>query len=176
MPLTVNTTRTGGNELPDVGVYKARIEAIEEREGNEFPYAAITLRLNIPNQPSGLRVWDNVSMAPGARFKVEQVLDALGVAEGAEFDLMTARNKVVYVDIEHDTYNGRVRPKVKTWMKPEEGLTLAEEQGHLSAPPPAAATPGARRPGAPAAPAAAGRRTTRPVAAAAADSDDEFPV
>lgn len=169
MPLTVDTSRTGGNELPDPGAYKARIEAIEEREGNEYPYAAITLRLNVPNNPTGMRVWDNVSMAPGARFKVEQVLDALAVPEGAQFDLMSARNKVVYVDIEHDTYNGRTRPKVKTWLKPEEGQTLAEEQGHLTAQAQQAVR--TQR-------AAAGRTVRRPAAVAAAGDDDgsEFPV
>lgn len=171
MPLTVTTERTGGQDnLPEPGVYRARVEAIEERPGTEFPYAACTLRLQVPDSATGMRVWDNISMAPKARFKVEQVLDALGIEEGVSFDLMTMRNKVVFVEVGHDTYNGRLRLKVSRWVKPEEGQTLAEEQNHLTAAVAAATASGAgRRP--------AGRTVRRPATTVQQDEDgDEFPV
>jgi len=124
--IKINLARTGGI-LPD-GVYKLRIKAIEFKEGQKAPYFAVQLSV----EGRTATVFDNVSTAENARFRMEPFLDAIEApASGnltAKGIIKLATRKVVYAKLGNEDYNGRLKNTIAAYLKAEDGERLMAEQ------------------------------------------------
>lgn len=123
--VSISLGRTGG-VLKD-GVYKARITQIEVKEGSAAPYFACRLKI----EGHATTVLDNVSTAEGARFRLEPWLDAIEAPKKGNMTanqvIKLARNKLVYVQLTNEEYNGALKNKVGAYLTAEVGERLMSE-------------------------------------------------
>lgn len=126
--------RTGGNLLKD-GVYKVRVDETEVREGpSGFPYISLTLAvLDRNGKPLGGKVWDNLSLGPKARFKIDQILDALEAETEGSVTPNWFKGKVCWVRITSEPYQGVLKNKIDRYLTPEQAeKAIADSNGDIS--------------------------------------------
>jgi hypothetical protein len=114
--------RTGGRAILEPGIYKARIENIEQKIGKASgqPYLNLTLSImDVDNRPLGNKVWDTLSFLPTARFKIDEFLDALDAPTTGSVSTSFLRNKVVFVTLGTEAYQGTLKNIVKQYITPE---------------------------------------------------------
>lgn len=134
--------RTGGRALLKEGVYRLRIEGVEERMGpSGSPYLSLTLSVIGSNgRPTESKIWDNLSFAPKARFKVDQILDALEAPEEGTVTPRYFLGKLLYATLGTDSYQGTLKNVVKQYLPPGKAVEMlekqAEEDGLEYTPPP----------------------------------------
>lgn len=112
MPESTPLSSARGSVLPE-GIHVFKVIDFEEKMGGSgYPYWAFTAEVQ-GGDWEGQTCWINISHSPGARFRVDQWLDAFKVPEdagevyGEEFIGKTFRGKV-----EHREFNGQIRPNV----------------------------------------------------------------
>ena len=122
----ISLGRTGGIK-PD-GVYKGRITELELKEGAKAPYIALKIRL----EGSSTTIFDNVTLAENARFRLEPFLDAIGAPAKGNLTFTAlaklARNKLVFVKVTNEEYNGNLKNKVENYLTAEVGERMIAEQ------------------------------------------------
>lgn len=120
MAIKVNAKRVANAPLP-AGMYRAYLEAVEQREGTNAPYLAVRLRVVDPAEFAGEAIFENVSLSEKARWRLEQFLDAFGVPDAEEFDLEELIGTTVVVALEEQKQkdqagNEVIRVRVARWM------------------------------------------------------------
>lgn len=127
--VSISLGRTGGI-IPD-GVYKARITELELKDGAKAQY--IALKLKIDGRSS--TVFDNVTLAENARFRLEPFLDAIGAPTKGNLTFTglakLARNKLVFVKLTNEEYNGNLKNKVDSYLTAEVGERMIAEQAEV---------------------------------------------
>lgn len=131
MPLGSKRTIKKGREgiLPN-GVYRLIVEACEEKPGpSGHPYYNFRLRPIVQGQKSPVAVWDKVSLSPEARFRVENLLDAMEVGED-EGDLEPEFfiGKSYWASLGSREYNGKWSNEVKQYLTPDAAEDLLQKQ------------------------------------------------
>lgn len=131
MPLSSKRTIKKGREgvLPN-GVYRLIIEACEEKPGpSGHPYYNFRLRPIVKGEKSSIAVWDKVSLSPEARFRVENLLDAMEIGED-EDDLEPEFfiGKSYWASLGSREYQGKWSNEVKQYLTPEAAEDLLQKQ------------------------------------------------
>jgi hypothetical protein len=94
------------------GLHKFRIVGIEQREGQAAPYFSVQMECVDKGNDEGKLVWDNVSLSPAARWKMEQFLDAMGAPATGEVFFEDYEGEYVQASVIHDLYDGKLQAKV----------------------------------------------------------------
>jgi hypothetical protein len=165
----INLTRSA-NELAPKGIYLGKIEDVEvvEDSPSGFPYLKLRLGANIGGERKAF--WTNVSLSPTARFKVDELLDAVEAPAEGELSIAQLKGAQVYFTLEITSYNGTQRNSVEKFLapktvKPEQVLNVSAAQAASArrmSSPTAAST--AARPA---------RRQARPAEMGTGDDDPE---
>jgi len=91
-------------ETLPIGTYEVEVEQIEVKQANgkEFPYLSMRYNIIEPTEFAGKKLFDNVSMAPTALFKLKQLTLACNLDIGAEFDTDDLLGANVSVVVKHE--------------------------------------------------------------------------
>lgn len=112
--------RKEGRTILTPGTYKVRIVEAEPKQGEKGPYLKLTLDVvDANNKKTDHRVWDNISFAKKARFKVNQFLDALEMPnEKSSVSYRSLIGKTLWVTLKEETYQGKTKNVVNNYMEP----------------------------------------------------------
>ena len=130
--LKINLSRTA-TELAPKGVYLGKIEEVDvvEDSPSGFPYLKLRLGANIGGERKAF--WTNVSLAPTARFKVDEMLDAVEAPAEGELSISQLKGSQVYFTLDITSYNGTQRNSVEKFLapsavRPEQVLNVSAAQ------------------------------------------------
>lgn len=113
-------SRTSG-VMPE-GIHAFRIIDVNEREGaSGFPYISITLECEEGGEYDGQRIWHNVSLAPQARWKLEEFLDAVQAPEEGEMSAEDFLGLRIRATVFHEEWEGQKRARIERAMPMEGG-------------------------------------------------------
>lgn len=133
----INLSRTA-NELAPKGIYLGKIEDVEvvEDSPSGFPYLKLRLGANIGGERKAF--WTNVSLAPTARFKVDEMLDAVEAPAEGELSISQLKGVQVYFTLDITSYNGSQRNSVEKFLapaavKPEQVMNVSAAQAAAGA-------------------------------------------
>lgn len=104
--------------IVEEGLTRLQVEEAEIKEGKKAPYVSWKFKTR-----EGGVVYDNTSMSPKALWRLKAVLEALGeTGLGSNFNFMPRRylRKWLTAEIGHETYNGRPKPVITSYIPPEE--------------------------------------------------------
>lgn len=105
------------NSVCSEGVHSFKIVKSEEKAGGSgFPYWAFELTCIDEGPDKGQKVWTNVSLAPQARFKVDQFLDAVGAPVKGSASHEAFVGKTLRISIKWETYNGSVKAAADAYI------------------------------------------------------------
>lgn len=164
----ISLTRTAA-ELAPKGVYLGKIEDVDVvgDSPSGFPYVKLRLSANIGGERKAF--WTNVSLAPTARFKVDELLDAVEAPTEGELSISQLKGAQVYFTLDITSYNGTQRNSVDKFLAPS--AVRAEQVLNVSA----AQAASARRAGAGTSPSQSpvrpARRQARPAEMSGEDED-----
>ena len=116
--------------LPN-GVYRLIIEHVEEKDGpSGHPYWNFRLRPIVQGQKSGVAVWDKVSLSPEARFRVENLLNAMEIdeEETPEIEPEYLIGKSYWASLSSREYQGKWSNEEKQYLTPEAAENLLQKQ------------------------------------------------
>lgn len=127
---SISLTRTGGI-LPD-GVYKVKVDNMELKAGQKAPYFACRFKVDRKDSI----VFENISLAESARFRLEAFLDAIeapnsGNMTPAKF-IVWCRGKSLFATLANESYNGRLKNVIGNYLLPEVAKQLMTEQAASS--------------------------------------------
>jgi hypothetical protein len=113
----ISLKRTGG--VLEEGVYRLSIDSMELKQGQVAPYFALKLKVH----GKSTIVYENISTAEAARFRMEAFLDAIQApTDGA----MTApklisfcRGKSFFANLGNESYNGKLKNVIAQYLLPE---------------------------------------------------------
>jgi len=98
------------------GVHNVLIEKGEEKQGGSgFPYWNYQCRCTDPDEDNKA-IWLMVSLAPAARWKLDQFLNAVGASETGKASIATFIGKKLRVSVVHEEYEGIPRAKVDAYI------------------------------------------------------------
>lgn len=145
--------RGEGSALLEKGIYQGKIEAVDVVNESPSGYPYLKLRVTAPIGGERVTMWTNVSLAPGARFKMDQLLDAIGAPLEGEISPDDMKAAAVVFEVKVSTWEGQKRNEIDKFLKPanvkpEQILNSRGRPGAVSAGTAAGAgsRPGARRP------------------------------
>lgn len=124
----INFKRDEGSVRPD-GVYKLKVEDVEVKQASDpskFPYLNVRFSVLYNGQPKGLSIWDILSYSPAARFKFDQILDAMNAPEDGEVSYRWLKGKQVFATLITATHKGKVSNKVGQYLTAEAAAELQE--------------------------------------------------
>lgn len=137
MARRIPTKRDANAGILDDGVYLLRVEDAEEKtspnSGNDYLQLRFSVLKN--GEPQGRSLWDILSFQENARFKFDQIFDALDAPEDEEVTIPWFKGKRVYALLATDQYNGNLKNVVKTYLtkaKAEE-LLVKQREARLEA-------------------------------------------
>ena len=136
MPTAISLNRETGDRLQPEGLYRARILKVEEKSGpSGFPYMVFHIRLYDPrnNRLMPGMIWDNVSLSPAARFRVDDLLNSVAAPETGNIDTQWFVDKDCWVVLGHEEYNGRLRAKVSRFVAPDAAASMVEADPSIMA-------------------------------------------
>lgn len=118
------------------GVHLCQVVGVEEREGREFPYISLQLQLQSDEDWGGRMVWAIASLSPQARWKLNELLDALDLPEDGEGTAESFLGHSLKCEIvweEYTTSDGQKaeRAQVKRFLKATTSTTPTS-QGSFS--------------------------------------------
>lgn len=125
----INFKRDEGGGLRPDGVYKLKVEDVEVKQASDpskFPYLNVRFSVLYNGQPKGLSVWDILSYSPAARFKFDQILDAMNAPEDGEVNYRWLKGKQVFATLITATHKGKVSNKVGQYLTAEAAAELQE--------------------------------------------------
>jgi len=123
---SISLARTGGI-LPD-GVYKVKVDNMELKTGQKAPFFAC--RFKVDRRDSV--IFENISTAESARFRMEAFLDAIeaptsGAMTPAKF-VAWCRGKTLYVGLTNESYKGKLKNVIGDYLLAEVAQQMMEEQ------------------------------------------------
>ena len=105
------------------GSYNAEIIEVTpktSRAGNEM----FEVKMNIDHEGEGTHVWDYI--VHSLEWKMDSARKSVGLGPDDEVTVESLIGRWVQVRINHETYDGKTRPKVKAWTGPGEADTAQE--------------------------------------------------
>lgn len=112
----INTNR--GSMLPE-GIQTFLVIDGEIRQGAAGPYLNFTCKATGGEDGwEGQRVWVIVSLAPQARWKMDEWLDAHGVPPGQTITAEYFIGKAFRGSVKHETFDGKTRAKIDSFLPP----------------------------------------------------------
>jgi len=123
---SISLARTGG-VLPD-GVYKVKVDNMELKAGQKAPYFACRFKVDRKDST----IFENISTAEAARFRMEAFLDAIeaptsGAMTTAKL-IVYCRGKSLYVTLTNESYQGRPKNVIENYLLPDVGLQMMTDQ------------------------------------------------
>lgn len=109
-----------------IGNYRVRIEDVEEKEGKNYPYYSITLKVSGDNR----KLWYNLFFMDGEKSKytntnLANIWNSFDISTG-ELDYMKWIGKVGAVRVKHEMYNGQPQAKVAYFIKRDKQDSLPD--------------------------------------------------
>ena len=109
-----------------VGDYRVRIENVEEREGQNYPYYAITFKVSGDNR----KLWYNLVFMSGEKSKytntnLANIWNSFDIPVG-ELDYIKWIGKVGAVRVKHEMYNGEPQARVAYFIKRDKQDSLPD--------------------------------------------------
>ena|SRR5436190_23996061 len=128
MTIPLDFSDVGG--VPDEGIYRLRVSDVEIKPTKDKPENKnLVLEFTIvePIEWMNFKIWDNVSLTPQARWRLQQVLEAITGEEWREDNMSLDPRDLLGQEFEagvfHSDYQGRKIPKVKDYFKAEPEAT-----------------------------------------------------
>jgi len=98
------------------GVHQVLIEKGEEKAGGSgFPYWNYQCRCTDADEENKA-IWIIVSLAPAARWKLDQFLNAVGAPETGKANIQSFIGKKLRVSVVHEEYEGIPKAKVDSYI------------------------------------------------------------
>lgn len=125
MAKKVDSEKSVFDPLPE-GVYHCRLRDVDaSREGPAGPYWSWEYEVVAPEEYIDRRLWNNTTLAEGARFGLKQTFDAFGVPTDTDTDELLG--KIVRLSVSTRTIQkgaraGELGNNVEKVMPPEEGF------------------------------------------------------
>lgn len=121
-PMKVDFSDVKDFDLIAAGNYQAVITDVEQRDSrsSEFPYLNWTFTIN-GSDFNDRKLWGITSLNPKALFSLRDLLVATGVPKEAlssgeyELDPQALIGKEIVLTVEHDTYEGKKRERIKSY-------------------------------------------------------------
>ena len=114
---------------PAEGVYKLRVSDVQIKPTKDKPENKnlnLEYTIDEPEEWAGWKVWDNVSLTPQARWRLQQVLEAITGEEwrddSMQLDPRDLLGKEFEASLIHSTYEGKTNAKVKDYFQAEKPL------------------------------------------------------
>jgi hypothetical protein len=131
MPANFDFEREGNSGLLPNGVYRIVIEDAQEKTGpSGYPYVNLKIRAINKGQKSAMPIFEVLSTAPEARFRVEQFLDAVGAPESGSAGARWFKGKSCWASLKSDEYQGTWRNKVAQYLTEEAAQELIEKMAN----------------------------------------------
>lgn len=123
------------NSICSEGVHTFKITKSEEKGpgASGFPYWNFSLQCVDEGPDKGQMVWAVVSLAPQARFKLDQFLDAVGAPESGSVSHENFIGKTLRCSIKWDSYDGKVTAKPDSFIQPGATVTDSKPKSQTSA-------------------------------------------
>jgi hypothetical protein len=121
MPIEkISLSRSSRDQLLPNGIYWGKIEEVEvvEESPSGFPYLKLRIAANVEGERRAF--WTNVSLAPTARFKVDELLDALEAPTEGEIRVQQLKGNSLFFKLAIDTYNGNQRNVIEKFLVPSQ--------------------------------------------------------
>lgn len=118
---TMKFDRDEGSGILPEAIYQLRVDDVEVKQASnsEFPYLNVKYAVLYNGQPKGGAIWDVLSYSPNARFKFDQLFDAMNAPSSGEVPITWLKGKKVYVSLITQTYKGKISNKVGQYLTPE---------------------------------------------------------
>jgi len=104
------------NSICSEGVHTFKIVKSEEKMGPSGPYWNFQMNCIDEGPDKGQAVWSIVSLAPQARFKLDQFLDAVGAPEKGTVTHENFVGKTLRVKIVWETYNDTTKARADVFI------------------------------------------------------------
>lgn len=125
--ISVDFSGTESQQTLPEGDYLFEVDEIEQKtSSSDNLYLSFTFKVH-EGEFKGKKVWHNCSLQPQALFNLRGVLEALGyeVPQGVmDLDTDDLIGEVCGGSVQHETYEGKSRPRIVEFFSPEE----AEEE------------------------------------------------
>ncbi len=149
-PIVIPLARTGGSSaanLLEKGTYVAKIEAVDVEPSGPSGFPYLKLRLKGTMRGEIFTLWTNVSLSPQARFKLDQLLDAIGAPQEGQISPGDMVSTSVFIAVKVTSYEGTQRNEVDKFLpaanvRPETVLNANQQRRQA----PSASAPAAARP------------------------------
>jgi len=110
------------------GIYKVRVDKVTQEisEKSDKPYLAWVFKTR-----EGYTLYYNTSLQPQALFNLKRVLEALNyeVPQGIiKLNLKQLVGLEAYVEVAHEMYDGKKKPRIVEFLKPDEVEEGEEEE------------------------------------------------
>lgn len=105
------------NTVCSEGTHTFKIVKSEEKMGGSgYPYWKFQMNCVDEGADKGQAVWANISLAPQARFKVDQFLDAISAPTKGEISHEQCVGATLRCTVVWETYNGSVQAKIDAFI------------------------------------------------------------
>lgn len=124
MKITVDpNTKATGFGYVTAGLYRLRVNSVEQKEGKQFPYLKWELELTDPNiqstdgESKPGHIFENTTLKTGenAQFRLKQLCDALGIIWG-DFDTDAVIGLELDAQLKIEEYQGKKSNGVDTFI------------------------------------------------------------
>lgn len=128
MPASFDLKREGNSGLLPNGVYRIVVEDAQEKTGpSGHPYVNLKIKAIVKGKQSSMPIFEVLSTAPEARFRVEQFLDAVGAPESGSANARWFKGKSCWASLKSEEYQGTWRNKVAQYLTEEAAMELIEK-------------------------------------------------
>lgn len=117
----------GGSNVPE-GQYEVKVDDVEvktsENSGND--YLAWVFTIVNPKKHKGKKLYHNNSLQPQSLWSLRGLLEQLGVEvpdEPIDLDLDDLIDRTIGVEVQHEDYNGKPKPRIVDFFDFDEGGT-----------------------------------------------------
>lgn len=129
--ITVDFTGVEARTLLPEGQYHAKVHEVTQEDGNEFPYFKwVFTVVSDDDKTNGAKLFYNTSLSPKALWNLRNLLETLGVSTPSsemEIDFDEYIGLELMVRVEHETFEGKDRPKVTDFTPLEETASVDDD-------------------------------------------------
>lgn len=115
---------------PDEGIYLLRVSDVQIKPTKDKPEnknLVFEYTISEPEEWMNWKIWDNVSLTPQARWRLQQVLEAITGEDwrqdSMQLDPRDLLGKEFSASLMHTLYEGRTIAKVKDYFGPDKPLS-----------------------------------------------------
>lgn len=118
------------HEQASIGAHLMKIDNVRVPIGPKGPYLRIRFVVT-EGEEAGNEAWDNISLSPKAKFRMDPFLIALGVAKGSPLKASQLQGRELAVVVEHEEYQEKARARIAAFLPA--GTDLDGDSAGLSA-------------------------------------------